>query len=142
MLGELFLEGWYFGVSGFEVKEVTKGFECILQEDICVFTFLEPGACFEMRDLGLSFASSVSSLDSFSRSWGGFEEILMVSGYAKGHEVCRIFEMGWSSLGRGDEWAGREGMFFVVGWYRWRDEGGEFGKGWGWYFWGGVGYGW
>ena len=66
---------------------------------------------------------------------------MMVSGYAKGHEVCRIFEMGWSSLGRGNEWAGREGMFFVVGWYRWRDEGGKFGRGWAWYFFGGLGCG-
>ena len=37
----------YFGVSGVKAKEVTNGFEHIFQEYLCVFPFLEPGACFE-----------------------------------------------------------------------------------------------
>ena len=44
ILGDLFLKGWYFGVSGVKVEYVTKGFERIFQEELCVF--LEPGACF------------------------------------------------------------------------------------------------
>ena len=34
----------------------------------------------------------------------------MVSGSVKGHELWGISEMGWSSLSRGEEWEGREGM--------------------------------
>ena len=47
MLGDMFLKGWYFGVSGFEVDEVTQGFERIFYEYPCVLAFLEPVACFE-----------------------------------------------------------------------------------------------
>ena len=38
-----------------------------------------------MRDQGMYFVSSVSSLASFYRSWGGSEGMMMVSGSVKGH---------------------------------------------------------
>ena len=47
MIGELFLKGCYFGVSGINFKEVTKGGERIFQEYLFLLPFLEPGACFE-----------------------------------------------------------------------------------------------
>ena len=92
--------------------EVTEGFERILQEYLCVFAFLGTGACFEYEGSGLSFLYLVSSLASYSRIWDGSEEMLMVSGSAKIHEVCRLSEMEWSSLSRGEEWVGRGGMGF------------------------------
>ena len=52
-----------------------------------MFPFLDPSTCFEYERSRLSFASLVSSLASFSRSWSGYEEILMVSGSVKVHEV-------------------------------------------------------
>ena len=38
----------------------------------------------------------------------------MVSGSVKGHELCRLSDIGWSSLGRGEEWVGREDVGFVL----------------------------
>ena len=70
----------------------------------------------DMRDRGLSFASSVISLASFSSIWGGSEEMLMVLVSVKVHEVWRLSEMRWSSLGRGEKLAGIKGVgFFLLG---------------------------
>ena len=68
----------------------------------------------DMSYRGLSFASLVRYLSSFSRSWGGSKEMLMESGSGKGHEVWGIYEMGWSYLSRCEEWAGREGLGFLL----------------------------
>ena len=38
----------------------------------------------------------------------------MVSGSVKGHELCRVSKTGWSYLGRGEEWEGREDVEFVL----------------------------
>ena len=63
-----------------------------------------------MRDLGLSFAPLVSSLDILPRSWGGYEEVLMVSELVKGHELWRFSDMSRSSLRRGEKWWGYKGV--------------------------------
>ena len=63
-----------------------------------------------MRYLGLPFDSLVNFLASFSRSWGGSEEILTVLGSVKGHEMWRVLEMRRSSLRRGEKWWGYKGV--------------------------------
>ena len=42
----------------------------------------------------------------------------MVSGSVKNHALCRLYEMGYYSLGRGEEWVGREniGFFCLMVW--------------------------
>ena len=66
----------------------------------------------------LSFASLVRSLASFSRIWGGSEEMLMLSGSVKGHKVGGLYDMGWFSLSRCEECNGREGIGFCY-WVVW-----------------------
>ena len=63
-----------------------------------------------MRARGLAFASSISCLASFSSSWGGSKEILMVSVSKKGLEVWRMSEKRWYSLRRADKWLGSKGV--------------------------------
>ena len=40
--------------------------------------------------------------------------MIMVSGYVKGHDLYKLSEIGWSFLDRGEYWAGREDMGFVL----------------------------
>ena len=58
----------------------------------------------------MSFASLVSSLGSLFMSWVESEEMQIVLGSVKGHEVWRVSEMIRSSLFRVEKWGGSKGV--------------------------------
>ena len=71
----------------------TQGFERFFQENISIFPFLDPVACFEYEILRVLLCLFGKLLSKFSRSWSGSKDMKMVSGSVKVHEEWRVSKM-------------------------------------------------